>query len=232
MDDLDSSSDESEEDEDEEEETDTQKPIPLQQSPPAFILDPRARANSTVAVSPTKPSTFMRLGNFSTPYVGRGAYERSRTLPIGVADSKKPLGYTATKTPFFSERKSDLGHGSELTTMLAQAQGRKMDSSAEVAGVTTGTRSAVAIANAAGANTDPNTEGEGKRRPATASQIMTSSRFNDRRKGDSLRRLDGMLVQHMEAEKDTLRKIAGAIKSSSQVNLAGNIGGSGSGQLP
>lgn len=228
MDDLDSS-DESEEDEDEEEaDAATQKPIPLPRSPPAFILDPRARANSTVSMSPTgRPTGFMRLGNFSTPYVGRGAYERSRILPIGIVDSKKPLGYTPVKAPFFSERKSDLGHGSELTTLLAQAQGREMNPLTEAS---TSAGGAVAIANSPGASTDPNVEGEERRQPMTASQIMALSRLPNERKPESLKKLDGMLVQHMEAEKDRIKKIAGAIKSSSQVNLAGNFGGSGSGQ--
>jgi hypothetical protein len=119
-----------------------------------------------------------------------------------------------------------LGHGSELSTLLVQAQGREMNPLTEV---TTSAGSAVAIANSPGASTDPSIGGEARRQPLTASQIMALSRLNDR-KPEASKKLDGMLVQHMEAEKDRIRKIAGAIKSSSQVNLAGNVGGSGSGQ--
>lgn len=233
MDDLESSDDS--EDEDEEEDL-TQSPRPLTQSPPPFILDPRARANSAVAISPIKPSSFMRLGNFSTPYVGRAPTERSRTLPIGVVDSTKALGYTPAKTPFFSERKSDLGHGSELTTLLAQAQGREINSLTKGVGVAAAAaaRSAIVMAGPAVPSViaGQSMEGAEKRRPATAGQVVplpsVSSSQHDR-KPEALKRFDGMVVQHMEAEKDRIRKIASALKSDSQVNLPGSLAGSGAG---
>ncbi|KAF9450334.1 hypothetical protein P691DRAFT_810524 [Macrolepiota fuliginosa MF-IS2] len=235
MDDLDSSDESEDEDEGEGEEDEVTQspppppPPPLPQSPPPYILDPRARANSTVAASPIRPNTFMRLGNFSTPYVGRGANERFRTLPIGVVDPKKALGFTPVKTPFFSERKSDLGHGNELTTLLVQAQarGREVNSLGQALGVAgaSGTSAAATVQSAAAG---PSTEGGEKRRPATAGQVNLSS-VALQHKPEALKKLDGMMVQHMEAEKDRMRKIASALKSESQLNLPGTIGESGTG---
>ncbi|KAJ3572408.1 hypothetical protein NP233_g3107 [Leucocoprinus birnbaumii] len=246
MDDLDSSDEDSDEDE---EATDTITRPPTtsfsaHSSPPAFVIDPRARANSTVSMNPVKPSSMMRLGNFSAPYVGRGQAERSRTLPIGVVDPKKALGFTPAKAQFFSERKSDLGHGGELsTTLIAQAQAQQaqnqnqilgpLEESPEVVSSSAPSPSSVFVAPS---NT------EMKRRPATANQVNDTAvssamptsptsplqqHFTDRRP-EALRKFDGMLVQHMEAEKDRIKKIAGAIKSSSQVNLPGSLGGPGS----
>jgi hypothetical protein len=174
----------------------------------------------------------MRLGNFSAPYVGRAHADRSRILPIGVVDPKKALGYTPARAQFFSERKSDLGHGGELSTRLiaqaqAQAQSQILGPLAESPAGSNATSSPSSVF-AAPSNTE-------RRRPATAGQATTSTSPNlpvqhaiDRRP-EALRKLDGMLVQHMEAEKDRIRKIAGAIKSSSQVNLPGSIASGGLG---
>lgn len=235
MDDLDSSDDDDSEGDEEDTDVVTRPPpsaISAHSSPPAFMVDPRARANSTISISPVKPSTMMRFGNFSTPYVGKGHAERSRILPIGAVDSKQALGYTQARAQFFSERKSDLGHGGELsTTLITQAQAQAQNQSL---GPLEESPSSSATSSPSSVFAGPsNTE---SRRPATASQVTAAptsqvptlhQQFGDRRPA-AVRKLDGMLVQHMEAEKDRIRKIAGAIKSSSQVNLPGSIGGPGS----
>ncbi|KXN91731.1 hypothetical protein AN958_12583 [Leucoagaricus sp. SymC.cos] len=79
------------------------------------------------------------------------------------------------------------------------------------------TVSAQAQAQAQSSNLGPLAESPGQSVTSSPSSVFTAPK--------ALKKLDGMLVQHMEAEKDRIRKIAGAIKSSSQVNLPGTLGG-------
>lgn len=196
--------------------------LSVHSSPPTFLVDARTRTNSTVSISPIKPSTMMRLGNFSAPYIGRGHSERPRMLPIGIVDSRKALGFTPTRSQFFSERKGDLGYGGELSTTLfaqaqAQAQNKNVDPLIESPVISRGVSSSsnvlVGLSNIE------------RHRPATASRTTPVSPASPLRqeftaqRPEALRKLDGMLVQHIEEEKDRIKKIAGAIKSSSQVNL-------------
>lgn len=53
------------------------------------------------------------------------------------------------------------------------------------------------------------------RRPATADQEITTWRANQRAQ-ESLRKLDGMLLQHMEDEKDTIKRIATTLKQTAE----------------
>lgn len=225
MDDLDSSDDGSEGDAPTH--SFTQSPptpsiLSVHSSPPTFLVDARTRANSTVSLSPIKPSTMMRLGNFSAPYIGRGHSERSRMLPIGIVDSRKALGFTPTRSQFFSERKGDLGHGEELSTTLfvqaqAQAQNKNVGSLMESPVISKGVSSSSSVF--------VGVSHIERCRPATASRTTPVSPTSPLRhqftaqRPEALRKLDGMLVQHIEEEKDRIKKIAGAIKSSSQVNL-------------
>jgi len=135
-------------------------------------------------------------------------------------DSRKALGFTPTRSQFFSEKKGDLGYGGELSTTLfaqaqAQAQNKDVDPLMESPVISRGVSSSVLVGLS-------NIE---RRRPATASRTTPVSPTSPLRqqytaqRPEALKKLDGMLVQHMEEEKDRIKKIAGAIKSSSQVNL-------------
>ena len=197
--------------------------LSVHSSPPTFLVDARTRTNSTVSISPIKPSTMMRLGNFSAPYIGRGHFERPRMLPIGLVDSRKALGFTPTRSQFFSERKGDLGYGGELSTTLfaqaqSQAQNKNVDPLMESPVISRGPSSS--------SNILMSLSNIGRRRPAAVSRTTPVSPTSPLRqeftaqRPEALRRLDGMLVQHIEEEKDRIKKIAGAIKSSSQVNLS------------
>jgi hypothetical protein len=180
MDDLDSSS-ESEEDED----------ISNTRAPTNLYVDPRARLISSI--SEPRP-TLMRLGNHSTPYVGRVSETHRPSLPFGVGD-QKPVGNTPVRPSFFRERsgKSDQGHGSPVssfefyrTVQQQQQQHRPATSTSGPSTVFSKPRSA--------------TVGQGEWPPNPKAQ-------------ESLRKLDGMLIQHMEAEKDTIKRIATTARS-------------------
>jgi len=144
-------------------------------------------------------------------------------LPIGLVDSRKALGFTPTRSQFFSERKGDLGYGGELSTTLfaqaqSQAQNKNVDPLMESPVISRGPSSS--------SNILMGLSNIGRRRPAAVSRTTPVSPTSPLRqeftaqRPEALRRLDGMLVQHIEEEKDRIKKIAGAIKSSSQVNLS------------
>jgi hypothetical protein len=180
MDDLDSSS-ESEDDDDD---------VPGNaRGPTNLYVDPRTRLISSV--SEPRP-TLMRLGNHSTPYVGRVTETRRPSLPFGVGD-KKPVGNTPVKPSFFTERsgKSDQGHGSPVSSFefyrtVQQKHQRPSTSTSGPSTVFSKPRSA--------------TVGPREWPPNQKAQ-------------ESLRKLDGMLIQHMEAEKDTIKRIATTARS-------------------
>lgn len=189
MDDLESSSDESE-DENEGED-------PNDRGPTNLFVDPRTRTISHVSAADPRSFT-MRMGNHSAPYVARPMQERRPTLPLGLKDMKPPVGHIPPRAPFFTERKSDLGDGLPTSTydFYKYAQQRPP---------TAGETSAMA------STATP------KRRPATADPGSHVKKWQtNQRAQESLRRLDGMLIQHMEAEKDTLKRIATTLHSNSK----------------
>jgi hypothetical protein len=175
MDDLDSSDDDDDSYHDPEPHT------------PIFV--DRTGAVSNVPSSTSSPkSLLMRLGNHSSPYVGRA----SAATPI-LANSKKPVGNIPATGSFFTERrsgKSDQGHGPPVSTFdfYQYAQQHPLVPAAE-----------------------HNTP----RRPHTSDQTVRDWQSSQRAQ-ESLRRLDGMLIQHMEAEKNTIKRIATNLQSNAR----------------
>jgi hypothetical protein len=53
------------------------------------------------------------------------------------------------------------------------------------------------------------------RRPHTSEQSVRDWQSSQKAQ-ESLRRLDGMLIQHMETEKDTIRRIATTLQSNAR----------------
>ncbi|KAF5371858.1 hypothetical protein D9615_009561 [Tricholomella constricta] len=147
--------------------------------------DPRSRSMSITPSSP-RPS-FMRLGNHSTPYVSQSS--ESRRSPLAFKD-KPPVGNVPIRAPFFTERsgKSDQGHGPPVSSFdfYKYAQQSLQGSAAEPSNSTSKRRSTVG--------------------PAAAWRSNPKAQ-------ESLRKLDGMLIQHMEAEKDTIKRIATTARS-------------------
>jgi len=143
-------------------------------------------------------------------------------LPIRTVDSKKALGYTPTRAQFFSERKSDLGHGKELsTTLIVQAQAQAQAQKKSIGLLESPVETSAASSSSSVLTGLSNIE---RRRPTTVSRAVSVSPTSPLRqqfipqRPEALKKFDGMLVQHMEEEKDRIKKIAGAIKSSPQVN--------------
>ncbi|KAF8896270.1 hypothetical protein BD779DRAFT_1494950 [Infundibulicybe gibba] len=184
MDDLESSSDESD---CEEEGQDELRPETN------LFVDQRTRAISQMTSLHTRPP-IMRLGNHSTPYVTRPkiprqSEDRRPSLPFGMKDPKQPIGHIPARAPFFTERlaKGGYGHGPPPTLDFIkhtqQASG-------------------------------PSTNLASTHKPTAVDQGQSSGAPNaNQRAQESLKKLDGMLIQHMETEKDTIKRIATTVHS-------------------
>ena len=124
----------------------------------------------------------MQLGNLSTPNVYPGAKEPYYPSVIPT-ERRKPVGHTAPKTPYFSSVK---GAPDSLTHLsLAQHSREHLP--------------------AVQCTPDP--------RPATAGAENVQRWQQDQKVfQESSRRLDGLLIRHMQAEKDTLKRIAETAK--------------------
>ena len=161
----------------------------------AIYRDTRSRTMSNVS-SPSK-SLLMRLGNHSTPYFSRTAQstnDQPAPLPFGVQDPKQPI----VNMPVFTRQKtgkSDHGPGAPVSSFDFYKYSKQHTS---------------------GPSADL---GEPPRRPATAGDTRTMDKKGPATAEDeqeSLRRLDGLLQQHMEAEKDTMKRIAKTLQSSNK----------------
>jgi len=152
-----------------------------------LFVDPRHRAISNVSAS-QRPS-IMRLGNFSTPYLRTGESFRPNLLPIGNnPHSKQPMSGSAFRQPFFVDRKKDVLPSSTFD-FFKYAQEHPPPTLAPLC---------------------TPAESSNPRRPSTADHVTVWK--NNQRAQESLRKLDGMLIQHMEDEKDTIKRIATTLK--------------------
>ncbi|KAF8348824.1 hypothetical protein F5887DRAFT_1059811 [Amanita rubescens] len=157
------------------------------------------RSRTMSNVSPPSRSLLMRLGNHSTPYFSRTAQstdDQHAPLPFGVQDPKQPIVNMPLRPPVFTRQKtgkSDLGHGAPASSFDFYKYSKQHPSGPSI------------------------DFSEPRRRPATAGETrsMTGkgpSKVEDSQ--ESLRRLDGLMQQHMEAEKDTIKRIAKTLQSS------------------
>lgn len=124
----------------------------------------------------------MRLGNLSTPNVYPGAKEPYYPSVIPT-ERRKPVEHTAPKAPYFSRVK---GAPDSLTHLsLAQHSREHL----------------------------PIVQTTQEVRPATAGTENIRRWQKDQKSfQESSRRLDGLLIRHMQAEKDTLKRIAQTAK--------------------
>ncbi|KAF8625546.1 hypothetical protein AX15_005313 [Amanita polypyramis BW_CC] len=162
---------------------------------PTIYSDARSRTMSNVS-KPTRPP-FMRLGNHSTPYISRTAHsieERRTPLPFGVQDRKQPIVNMPQRKPVFAQPrpggKNDQEHGAPKSSFDFYKYSNQHPS-------------------------NPSTDlSEARRRPATAGEARSGEKESNPRADEAMRRLDGLLQQHMEAEKDTIKRIAMTLQSS------------------
>ncbi|PFH53061.1 hypothetical protein AMATHDRAFT_1494 [Amanita thiersii Skay4041] len=148
-------------------------------------------------IPPITRQTLMRLGNHSTPYISRTARSNEDRnvplpLPFGVQNPRQPIANVPQRSPVFQRAgKSDHGHGTpaEPFDFFKYSEQQHLR----------------------GPSADQNIQ---KRRPATADQSRsTKTSPSNTSTKESLRRLDGLLQQHIEAEKDTIRRIACTLQS-------------------
>lgn len=153
-------------------------------------MDPRNRTISSVL--PLQRPSIMRLGNFSTPYLRTGESYRRNLLPIGNnLHAKQPRSSSVIRPPFFVDRKNGVLPSSTYDFFkYAQEHPPVLSTSTE--------------------SNDP-------RRPLTADLTVWR---NSQRAQESLRKLDGMLIQHMEDEKDTIKRIATTLKQTSPTQIS------------
>ena len=157
-------------------------------------IDPRNRTISSVL--PSQRPSFMRLGNFSTPYLRKGESYRPNLLPIG-NNPKQPRSGSTFHHPFFVDRKHDVLSPSTYDFFKYAQEHPPTVASPSCP------------------------ESSGPRRPSTADHVTVWR--NNQRAQESLRRLDGMLIQHMEDEKDTIKRIATTLKQTSPTQLSNPI---------
>ncbi|KAF7330509.1 hypothetical protein MVEN_02490400 [Mycena venus] len=164
-------------------------------SPPQtpIFVDQRTRAvtNAVPSAASSSRSLLMRLGNHSTPYVSRSA----ESSPIS---SKKAVGHVPAAGSFFKggkSGKSDQGHGPPTSTFdfFQYTQQHPLASAGSGAG-------------------GPSVP----RRPQTSGGQAVREWQSGQKVQEELRQLDGLLIQHMEAEKDKIRRIATTLQSTAK----------------
>ncbi|KAK0485159.1 hypothetical protein IW261DRAFT_1360585 [Armillaria novae-zelandiae] len=161
----------------------------IQQRPPPYVT--RTRTTSTGRSHSTHKALLMRLGNHSTPYVSRPS------LSFGTVDSRQPVGHISRPSPFFTEkisRKSGETNRPPLTSSFDFFRYTQEHPGPSHAEPLSGRKSL-----------------QGP--PATLSE-SDQERQHKQRDQESLRRLDGLLIQHMEAEKDRIKRIASNVHAS------------------
>lgn len=149
----------------------------------------RSRTMSNVS-SPSR-SLLMRLGNHSTPYFSCTAHstdDHQPPLPFGVQDPKQPIVNMPLQPPVFTRQKAGKSDGPPASSFDFYKYSKQHPSGPSI------------------------DFGEPRRRPATAGESRKGPSKEDSQ--ESLRRLDGLLQQHMETEKDTIRRIAKTLQSS------------------
>lgn len=180
-------------------------------SPQLSGFDGRTRAISTTSAPIIRPP-IMKFENYSAPYVSRnGDASTSSRLPRSTATTPTSSKFTgisnvAPRPQFFSDRKHDNGHpvtGVGLNH-FRDVQGHRSVSTASSMVHGDGLESSTMAQSG---------NGLAKTEPAPPSW----------RAQESLRKLDGMLLQHMETEKDTIRRIATTVKQNSALTSTPNL---------
>ena len=157
----------------------------------------------------------MRLGNHSTPQLSPASSRSPQEpLPQFTYDRKKPIGnvvdfsrrsFASSRSPF-SKKGKGIAHipTSPLLPIGALP-------SSPIAPGTSFARASVNSASSAAAVSDARSAksaGSGKRRPATAPEDKGKGRDGERKpQRESILRFDGMLVQHLAAERDRMKRI-------------------------
>lgn len=168
-------------------------PTPRQ---PEVFPEPQSRGTSIRSSSSgcSRPS-FMRLGNHSSPHLTPSP-THSISFPAFDPDPRKPIGNIHEKGTFFTARsRKKSGKGpSAFPVSSSDVVDAQESSSPGPIGTSTLVRSRSA-----------------SRRPATSGGAEEKVRGWQR---ESLQKFDGMLLDHMAAERDTIKRITSNISNS------------------
>ncbi|RPD61085.1 hypothetical protein L226DRAFT_570819 [Lentinus tigrinus ALCF2SS1-7] len=183
------------------------------------FVEPRTQAISNRASSSSARPSIMRLGNHSTPQLSPVSHFSSpqEPLPQYNYDRKKPIGnvadlgrrsFSSSRSPFKSKGK---GKGIVNVPNSPLLPIGAMPSSPIAPGTSFGRASVSSASSAA-----PITKSKG-RRPATAPDTEGDRLAPGGRKvqRESIQRFDGMLMQHLVAERDRMKRITSDYATSS-----------------
>lgn len=177
--------------------------------PPARAYD-RPRAIS----STSQRTPIMRLGNHSTPQLSPSP-GLDKTFPsFDLAfDPHKPVGNIAERKSYFASKKKDGVKSSHFLPIGGEQLYRRPSINSNKSP----TSSRFNMAGPIGSNSNfskagPSTSSSvtktaGARRPATADAVAGKQTQTPAFRRESIQRFDGMLLQHMAAERDTLKRI-------------------------
>ncbi|KAI0749578.1 hypothetical protein C8Q80DRAFT_1100625 [Daedaleopsis nitida] len=184
------------------------------------FVEPHSQAVSNRASSSSARPSIMRLGNHSTPQLSPVPYLiPTEPMPQYMFDRKKPIGnvvdygrrsLSTTRSPFKGKGKGVANvHNSPLLPIGA------MPSSPIAPGTSFGRAS---FSSTMGSARTAEGVGMGKR-PATAPTEAGTALGPGGRKvqRESILRFDGMLMQHLAAERDTLKRIVSTSATNSPV---------------
>lgn len=140
---------------------------------------------------------FMRLGNHSSPHLTSSSNHEDSFPAFDVPDPRKPIGNTPEKGAFFVTRSRKKSAKGQAAMPFAPVDSSAAIQDTSAAGPSGSVRSARSQSTS--------------RRPATASGSEQKVRTWQR---ESLQKFDGMLLEHMAAERDTIKRITSNISNS------------------
>lgn len=190
MDDLETSDDDSSDDEDYGDSQQEPTTTTIYAEPPHSPYAAATRASSCSS----RPS-IMRLGNFSTPQLAPSPPMTERLPSFDVHD-RRPVGNVPLRNEFFTSRKKGIMNNPKAPLPVVEISAPPANSpepSSRPRTVSARSRST-------------------RRRPATANEAESGRVKHWQR--ESLQRFDGMLLQHLQSERDTIKRIANSISSS------------------
>ncbi|KAI0368741.1 hypothetical protein BV20DRAFT_947576 [Pilatotrama ljubarskyi] len=174
------------------------------------FVEPRTQAISNRASSSSARPSIMRLGNHSTPQLSPApSFVTAEPVPQYTLDRKKPVGNVASMT-----RRS-------FTSVRSVKKGKGILSAPKSPILPIGpVPSSPSHSYAFGAGVSSSNVGSGRddKRPATApssdGRLKPEQDGGRRVQRESIQKFDGMLLQHLAAERDRIKQITSSLSNS------------------
>ncbi|KAI0768056.1 hypothetical protein BD413DRAFT_614724 [Trametes elegans] len=173
----------------------------------AVYVEPRTQAISNRASSSSSRPSIMRLGNHSTPQLSPApSFVTAEPVPQYTFDRKKPIGNVA-----------DMGRRS-FTSVRSLKKGKPIVSIPKSSILPIGPAPSAPI-HGYGLGAGVSSASFDLRRPATAPSsdggLKPEQAGGRRPQRESIQKFDGMLLQHLAAERDRIKQITSNISNSS-----------------